>query len=120
MRSKKVSSKHVRTLAQASAGMVTKKLSTKMKDGKEVPNCVKESEEWMWDLVDELQEEFDSLTDEDLEDIIVEALVDLEDEALLQEACEMFGELELLSEDYDSAVKASKDSAKRIARRQAC
>ena len=59
---------------------------TKMKGGKEVPNCVKESEEWMWDLADELNEDFDLLTDLDLQDLIIEALVDLDSEELLQEA----------------------------------
>jgi len=91
---------------------------TKMKGGKEVPNCVKESEEWMWDLVDELNEEFDTLTDLDLQDLIIEALVDLDSEELLQEACETFAEMELLTEDYyDSAVKASKAAAKTPAAR---
>ena len=86
---------------------------TKMKNGKEVPNCVPANEEWMWDVADELAEEFDLLTDEDLEDLIIEALVDLDDEEMLQEAVSTFEGLEMLSEDYyDSAVKASKAASK--------
>jgi len=85
---------------------------TKMKDGKEVPNCVPANEEWIWDLVDELAEDFEFFTDEDLEDVIIEALVDLEDEELLQEAVASFEGLELLNEDrYADAVAASKANA---------
>lgn len=85
---------------------------TKMKNGKEVPNCVPANEEWIWDLVDELAEDFEFFTDEDLEDVIIEALVDLEDEELLQEAVASFEGLELLNEDrYADAVAASKANA---------
>ena len=90
---------------------------TKKKNGKEVPNCVPANEEWVWDVVDELGDEFDILTEQDLQDVVVEALLDFDTEQNLNEALGILDGFELLTEDYyDSAVKASKDSAKRISR----
>lgn len=90
---------------------------TKKKNGKDVPNCVPANEEWVWDVVDELGDEFDILTEQDLQDVVVEALLDFDTEQNLNEALGILDGFELLTEDYyDSAVKASKDSAKRISR----
>ena len=62
--------------------------------------------------------EIDEATDEELIDLFMEALVELaEDEDDLLEICEALEEVELLSEVsdsyYDSAVKSSKDAAKK-------
>ena len=90
---------------------------TKKKNGKEVPNCVPANEEWVWDVVDELGDEFDILTEQDLQDVVVEALLDFDTEQNLNEALGILDGFELLTEDYyDSAVKSSKDNAKRISR----
>lgn len=92
---------------------------TKKKNGKDVPNCVPANEEWVWDVVDELGEEFDILTDQDLQDVVVEALLDFETEEYLTEALDILDGFELLVESdkyYDSAVKSSKDAAARINR----
>tara|TARA_B100002019_G_scaffold107540_1_gene92363 strand:- start:1727 stop:3832 length:2106 start_codon:yes stop_codon:yes gene_type:complete len=92
---------------------------TKKKNGKDVPNCVPANEEWVWDVVDELGEEFDILTDQDLQDVVVEALLDFESEQYLSEALDILDGFELLVESdkyYDSAVKSSKDAAARINR----
>ena len=92
---------------------------TKKKNGKDVPNCVPANEEWVWDVVDELGEEFDILTDQDLQDVVVEALLDFETEENLTEALDILDGFELLVESdkyYDSAVKSSKDAAARINR----
>jgi len=92
---------------------------TKKKNGKDVPNCVPANEEWVWDVVDELGEEFDILTDQDLQDVVVEALLDFETEEYLTEALDILDGFELLVESdkyYDSAVKSSKDAASRINR----
>ena len=92
---------------------------TKKKNGKDVPNCVPANEEWVWDVVDELGDEFDILTDQDLQDVVVEALLDFETEEYLTEALDILDGFELLVESdkyYDSAVKSSKDAAARINR----
>ena len=92
---------------------------TKKKNGKDVPNCVPANEEWVWDVVDELGDEFDILTDQDLQDVVVEALLDFETEEYLTEALDILDGFELLVESdkyYDSAVKSSKDAAARISR----
>tara|TARA_B100000927_G_scaffold73093_1_gene58222 strand:- start:5786 stop:7741 length:1956 start_codon:yes stop_codon:yes gene_type:complete len=79
---------------------------TKMKNGKQVPNCVKESEEWVWDVVDELGDEFDNLTEQDLQDVVVEALLDFDTQENLFEAIDIIDDgCELLTE------APSKDSA---------
>tara|TARA_B100002019_G_scaffold179049_1_gene154621 strand:- start:859 stop:3312 length:2454 start_codon:yes stop_codon:yes gene_type:complete len=69
-------------------------------------------------LLEEHGAEIDELTDEQLIDFFVEAIEDLAtDEEDLFEICEALEEVELLDEAsdkyYDSAVKASKDAAKR-------
>ncbi len=57
----------------------------------------KEETSWLSDVVEELGEEFDELTDEDLEVLILEALNDLDQEEL-NEALDSFEGLELLTE----------------------
>ena len=69
-------------------------------------------------LLEEHGAEIDELTDEQLVDFFVEAIEDLAvDEEDLLEICEALEEVELLDEAsdkyYDSAVKASKDAAKK-------
>jgi len=69
-------------------------------------------------LLEEHGAEIDELTEEQLIDFFVEAIEDLAiDEEDLLEICEALEEVELLDEAsdkyYDSAVKASKDAAKR-------
>jgi hypothetical protein len=58
----------------------------------------KEETSWLSDVVEELGEEFDELTDEDLENVILEALEDLGSEELISEAIDSFEGLELLTE----------------------
>jgi hypothetical protein len=89
----------------------------KTKNGKQVPNCVPVNEAWMWELVDELAEDFDLLTQEDLEDLIIEAVVDLEDDAqMLDEALDIFTSYDVqpLFEDYYAAAAAkSKENSQK-------
>jgi hypothetical protein len=70
-------------------------------------------------LLEEHGTEIDELTDEQLVDFFVEAIEDLAvDEEDLLEICEALEEVELLDEAsdkyYDSAVKSSKDAAKKL------
>ena len=70
-------------------------------------------------LLEEHGAEIDELTDEQLIDFFVEAIEDLAtDEEDLFEICEALEEVELLDEAsdkyYDSAVKSSKDAAKKL------
>ena len=70
-------------------------------------------------LLEEHGAEIDELTEEQLIDFFVEAIEDLAiDEEDLLEICEALEEVELLDEAsdkyYDSAVKASKDAAKKL------
>jgi len=58
----------------------------------------KEETSWLSDVVEELGDEFDELTDEDLENVILEALEDLGSEELISEAIDSFEGLELLTE----------------------
>jgi len=92
-----------------------KQVGMKTKNGKEVPNCVPVSEAWMWELVDELAEDFDFLTQEDLEDVIIEAMVEIEDDVeMLDEALDMMSSYDVypLFEDYYAAAAAkSKENA---------
>lgn len=94
-----------------------KQVGMKTKNGKEVPNCVPVTEAWMWELVDELAEDFDLLTQEDLEDLIIEAVVDLEDDAqMLDEALDIFTSYDVqpLFEDYYAAAAAkSKENSQK-------
>ena len=92
-----------------------KQVGMKMKNGSEVPNCVPVSEAWMWELVDELAEDFDFLTQEDLEDVIIEAMVEIEDDVeMLDEALDMMSSYDVypLFEDYYAAAASkSKENA---------
>lgn len=92
-----------------------KQVGMKMKNGREVPNCVPVSEAWMWELVDELAEDFDFLTQEDLEDVIIEAMVEIEDDVeMLDEALDMMSSYDVypLFEDYYAAAASkSKENA---------
>ena len=70
-------------------------------------------------LLEEHGAEIDELTEEQLVDFFVEAIEDLAvDEEDLLEICEALEEVELLDEAsdkyYDSAVKSSKDAAKKL------
>jgi len=70
-------------------------------------------------LLEEHGTEIDELTEEQLVDFFVEAIEDLAvDEEDLLEICEALEEVELLDEAsdkyYDSAVKSSKDAAKKL------
>ena len=58
----------------------------------------KEETDWIADVVEELGDEFDELTDEDLENVILEALSELDSEELINEALDSFEGLELLTE----------------------
>ena len=58
----------------------------------------KEEYDWVSDLVEELGEDFDLLTDEDLENLIFEALEGLETEELLVEAVDVLTGTEVLME----------------------
>ena len=58
----------------------------------------KEETDWIADVVEELGDEFDELTDEDLENVILEALSELDSEELITEALDSFEDLELLTE----------------------
>ena len=69
-------------------------------------------------MLEEYGAEIDELTEEQLIDFFMEAIEDLAiDEEDLLEICEALEEVELLDEAsdkyYDSAVKASKDAAKK-------
>ena len=57
----------------------------------------KEETSWLSDVVEELGDEFDELTDEDLENVILEALEDLGSEELISEAIDSFEGLESVS-----------------------
>ena len=63
-------------------------------------NVVQKEEvsDWMTDVVEELGEDFDQLTDEDLEDLIFEALEELDSESLIIEAVDALDGLEVLTE----------------------
>lgn len=57
-----------------------------------------EATDWISDVVEELGDDFDLLTDEDLEDLIFEALEGLETEELLVEAVDVLAGTEVLME----------------------
>jgi len=85
---------------------------TKIKGGKEVPNCVKE-EFTLEGFIDFDDAEIDLLTFDELEEICTEALLELDAE-VLTEALEMIDGIALLSEDrYASAVATSKANAQK-------
>lgn len=88
---------------------------TKKKDGKEVPNCVKEAFFFTEEEIDSFQE-IDEATDEQLITFMEELILELaEDDEDLLEICEALEEVDLLNEAsdkyYDSAVKSSKEAA---------
>ncbi|UNH61256.1 hypothetical protein SSZBM1_139 [Synechococcus phage S-SZBM1] len=89
-----------------------KATGTKMKGGKEVPDCKKEGFD-LESFIDFDDDEFDTLSFEELELIAEEALLELEED-VLTEALEIIGGMTLLSEDrYASAVATSKANAQK-------
>ena len=90
---------------------------TKKKNGKEVPNCVKEGFAFSEQDLEELElygEEIDALTDEELVDFFEDVILEMaEDDEDLLEICEALEGVEVLSERMDpKEVQRRRDQAK--------
>jgi hypothetical protein len=113
---------NARLLARNPASYTSGSIPGKSKGGKVKAKTRKEAFAFSLAELEELvlhQEEIDALTDQQLVDFFVEAIQELAvDEEDLLEICEELEAVELLDEAsdkyYDSAVKASKDAAKKL------